>query len=179
MNINVLGKTHIVGLEEQSLKGFQTFMFNNIDWESQVKFDHGQSKKNTVLLELSVVIRRDVEIESLRGGLDTQIDFELVYQQDIGKLTSSLALDTLYLLSIDEQEVDLWSIDQELVFLPDEDRNRLKHLMRNCDDLFHIWVREIKNYLYRLTEKQLSTELQNKVREIVGFPNLLPKTYNI
>ena len=177
MNINILGKTHIVGLDEQSLKGFQALMLKNINWDSQVKADHGKSKKNTVLLELSIVIRRDIQIEDLKGGLDTQIDFELVYQQDIGKLTSSLALDTLYLLSIDDQEIDLWSVDSELLFLPDSDRNKLKHLMRNCDDLFHVWVREIKNYLNRLTEKSLSAELQNKVSEIVGFPQLLPKTF--
>ncbi|WP_180190241.1 hypothetical protein [Acinetobacter sp. YH01009] len=177
MNIDILGKTHIVGLNEHSLQGFQSLMLNNINWDSQVKADHGQSKKNTVLLELPIVIRRDIQIEKLKAGLDTQIDFELVYQQDIGKLTSSLALDTLYLLSIDDHEVDLWSVDSELVFLPESDRNQLKHLMRNCDELFHIWVREIKNYLNRLTDKPLNTEFQDKVRNIVGYSNLLPKTF--
>lgn len=177
MNVHILGKTHVVGLNELSLQGFQSLMLKNINWESQVKSDHGQTQKNTVLLEFPIVIRRDIQIENLKGGLDTQIDFELVYQQDIGKLTSSLALDTLYLLSIDDHEIDLGSVDSELLFLPESDRNNLKHLMRNCDDLFHVWVRKIKDYLNCLTDKPLNTEFQHKVRNIVGYSNILPKTF--
>ena len=54
MNFEILSKTKVVGLKEDSLTSFQNFMFENIAWDSQVRADYYQSNKNTVLLELPV-----------------------------------------------------------------------------------------------------------------------------
>ncbi len=102
-----------------------------------------------------VRLRRDIQIENINGALDALVDFELIYKQDQGKLVSSLVVDTQYLLCINDQDIDLWSIDSELSFLQEADRNHLKKLMRHCDDRFHAWMREIKSYFNRLTVQPL------------------------
>ena len=60
MNFEILSKTKVVGLQEDSLTSFQNFMLENIAWDSQVRADYYQSNKNTVLLELPVRLRRDI-----------------------------------------------------------------------------------------------------------------------
>jgi hypothetical protein len=55
-------------------------MFENIAWDSQVRADYYQSNKNTVLLELPVRLRRDIQIENINGALDALVDFELILQ---------------------------------------------------------------------------------------------------
>jgi len=177
MKLEVLSKTKVVGLKEDSLRSFQNFMLENIAWDSQVRADYYQTNKNTVLLELPVRLRREIQIENINGALDAQVDFELVYKQDQGKLISSLVVDTQYLLSIENQDIDLWSIDSQLGFLQEADRTHLKKLMRNCDDRFHAWMREIKSYFNRLTVQPLHIDMQTKIREIVGFTAVLPKTF--
>lgn len=106
MNFEILSKTKVVGLQEDSLTSFQNFMFENIAWDSQVRADYYQSNKNTVLLELPVRLRRDIQIENINGALDALVDFELIYKQDQGKLVSSLVVDTQYLLCIKDQYPD-------------------------------------------------------------------------
>lgn len=106
MNFEILSKTKVVGLQEDSLTSFQNFMLENIAWDSQVRADYYQSNKNTVLLELPVRLRRDIQIENINGALDAQVNFELIYKQDQGKLVSSLVVDTQYLLCIDDQDID-------------------------------------------------------------------------
>lgn len=179
MKIEVLGKTHVVGLEDHSLRSFQDLMDSTIAWDKQVKAEYGASYKNTLLLELPIRIRRFIRIEELDANLDTQIDFELIYQQDINRLTSSLAQGTQYFLSVQGQEIDMRSIDTDLLFLDSRDRNNLKHLMRNCDEIFYAWVREVKTYLQRLTEQQLCEKLQSKIKSIVGTPTMVPKTFSM
>jgi hypothetical protein len=177
MNFEILSKTKVVGLQENSLTSFQNFMLENIAWDSQVRADYYQSNKNTVLLELPVRLRRDIQIENINGALDALVDFELIYKQDQGKLVSSLVVDTQYLLCINDQDIDLWSIDSELSFLQEADRNHLKKLMRHCDDRFHAWMREIKSYFNRLTVQPLHLDMQIKIRKIVGYTAVLPKTF--
>lgn len=55
MNFEILSKTKVVGLQEDSLTSFQNFMFENIAWDSQVRADYYQSNKNTVLLSYQYV----------------------------------------------------------------------------------------------------------------------------
>lgn len=117
MNFKILSKTKVVGLQEDSLTSFQNFMFENIAWDSQVRADYYQSNKNTVLLELPVRLRRDIQIENINGALDALVDFELIYKQDQGKLVSSLVVDTQYLLCINDQDIDLLVNRQRTQFL--------------------------------------------------------------
>ncbi|MCF1283286.1 hypothetical protein [Acinetobacter pittii] len=49
--------------------------------------------------------------------------------------------------------------------------------MRHCDDRFHAWMREIKSYFNRLTVQPLHLDMQIKIRKIVGYTAVLPKTF--
>lgn len=172
MDIKIVDEPYILGLSGKSLDLFQDLMFEEILWDSQVRVDYGGSCEKTVPLELPVRIRRSLRIGEQSANLDTQIDYELIYQQDTGKITSAHIQDMQNLLVIDDCDLDVWSIDDELSHLSVSERDFLKERLQETGDSVQCTIEEVMSFLTQLYLTPLKDKIQNKIREIVGYEHV-------
>lgn len=164
---NTIKEIHIHGLKKSDLSSFQDLLIDTIAWDSQLAAEYADSHENEVVIECSFRIQALVQLTDCQIKLDKQVDYELNYQQDINQLIGFEQTDSQYLIDLDEDEIDLWSLEESDEFTEDQ-QAEIQNATTQHESTYQIYVDEIENYLKKLMTEPFNTQFQSKIVEIVG-----------
>ena len=165
--MTTIKEIHIHGLKKSDLSSFQDLLIDAIAWDSQLAAEYADSHENEIVIECSFRIQALVQLTDGQIQLDKQVDYELNYQQDLNQLTGFEQTDSQYLIELNDEELDMWSLEESDQFT-EAQQAEIQKATTEYESNYQSYIDEIESYLARLTTEAFNAQLHSKIVEITG-----------